>query len=238
MAKECPSGVFATTHWSVVLAAGDQSSPTSDAALERLCRAYWFPIYAHLRRRGRNPDDAAELTQDFFARLLRHEALRRVGPEKGRFRTFLLTAADRFLVDRHDAETSLKRGGGIRPVELDALAAEERFRLEPVTHETPDREFDRRWGLVLLDQALRRLTEEQAAREDGVLFGRLKPFLAAEPEPGDYARIALASGLNPNTVAKRVERLRERFRELVLAEALQTVGTPAEAEAELRSLFV
>ena len=121
---------------------------------------------------------------------------------------------------------------------LTALAAEERFRLEPVTHETPDREFDRRWGLVLLDQALRRLTEEQAAREDGVLFGQLKPFLAAEPEPGDYARIALASGLTPNTVAKRVERLRERFRDLVLAEALQTVGTPAEAEAELRSLFI
>lgn len=231
------TGVFATTHWSVVLAAGDDSSPASTAALERLCRAYWFPLYAHFRRRGRNPDDSAELTQDLFANLLRRDGFRRVGPEKGRFRTFLLTTADNLLLDHHAAEAALKRGGGERPIELDALSAEDRFALEPLTDESPDRAFDQRWALVLLDQALGKLTEEQAARDDAAAFERLKPFLASEAEPGEYGRVAADLGLTSNTVAKRVERLRERYRELVLAEAMQTVGTPAEAEAELRSLF-
>jgi RNA polymerase sigma factor (sigma-70 family) len=230
-------GVFATTHWSVVLAAGDVPSAASSAALERLCRRYWYPLYAHFRRRGRNPDDAAELTQELFANLLRRDGFRRVGPDKGRFRTFLLTAADRLLLDRHAAETAHKRGGGQAVLALDALSAEERFVLEPLTHETPDRAFDQQWALVLLDQAMQKLAEEQAARDDARAFTHLKPFLAAEAEAGDYGRLAAELGLAPNTIAKRVERLRERFRELVLAEALQTVGTPAEAEAELRSLF-
>ncbi len=234
---ESVSEVFATTHWSVVLAAGDSPSLASTAALERLCRGYWFPLYAHFRRRGRNPDDAAELTQELFACLLRRESFRRVGPEKGRFRSFLLTIADRLLLDHHAAESALKRGGGQGALALDALSAEERYALEPITHETPDRAFDRQWALVLLDQALKKLAEEQAAREDASAFERLKPFLAAEAEAGEYGRLATELGLTQNTIAKRVERLRERYRELVLAEALQTVGTPAEAEAELRSLF-
>ncbi len=230
-------GVFATTHWSVVLAAGDVPSAASSAALERLCRGYWYPLYAHFRRRGRNPDDAAELTQELFANLLRRDGFRRVGPDKGRFRTFLLTAADRLLLDRHAAETAHKRGGGQVVLALDALSAEERFALEPLTHETPDRAFDQQWAVALLDQAMQKLAEEQAARDDARAFAHLKPFLATEAEAGDYGRLAAELGLAPNTIAKRVERLRERFRELVLAEALQTVGTPAEAEAELRSLF-
>ena len=234
---ESVSGIFATTHWSVVLAAGDSTSAASTAALERLCRGYWFPLYAHFRRRGRNPDDSAELTQELFACLLRRDGLRRVGPEKGRFRTFLLTAADRLLLDQRAADSALKRGGGERPLELDGLSAEERYALEPVTHETPDRAFDQQWALVLLDQALKRLAEEQAARDDATTFERLKPYLATEAEAGEYSRLAGELGFTPNTIAKRVERLRERYRELVLAEALQTVGTPAEAEAELRSLF-
>ena len=229
--------VFATTHWSVVLAAGDGASAASSEALERLCRAYWFPLYAHLRRRGRGPDDAADLTQELFARLLHREAFRGVGPDKGRFRTFLLTAADNLLADQHAAANALKRGGGRRPVELDALAAEARYAIEPVSPDAPDRDFDRRWALVLLDQAFAKLAEEQAARDDAAGFERLKPFLAAEAEPGEYQRLGAELGLAPNTIAKRVERLRERYRELVFAEALHTVGTPAEAEAELRSLF-
>jgi RNA polymerase sigma-70 factor (ECF subfamily) len=235
--SENTTGVFATTHWSVVLAAGDSPSPASQTALDRLCRGYWFPLYAHFRRRGRKADEAAELTQELFANLLRRDGLRRVAPEKGRFRTFLLTTADRLMFDQHAAETARKRGGGQSPLALDALSAEERFALEPLTLETPDRAFDRQWALVLLDQAMRKLAEEQAARDDADAFAHLKPFLAAEAEAGDYGRLATELGLAPNTIAKRVERLRERFRELVLAEALQTVGTPAEAEAELRSLF-
>ncbi len=230
-------GVFATTHWSVVLAAGDTHSPASSAALERLCQGYWFPIYAHFRRRGRNPDDAAELTQDLFATLLRRDGLRSVGPERGRFRTYLLTVADRLLCDQHAAETALKRGGGVRPLELDALSAEERYALEPHSDESPDHAFDRQWAMVLLERALGRLAEEQSARDDAAVFERLKTFLASEAEPGEYGRLASELGLTPNTVAKRVERLRERYRELVLAEAMQTVGTPAEATQELKSLF-
>jgi RNA polymerase sigma-70 factor (ECF subfamily) len=237
MSQEPGGGVFATTHWSVVLAAGDSPSPTASAALERLCEGYWFPLYAHFRRRGRNPEDAAELTQELFANLLRRDGLRAVGPEKGRFRTFLLTVADRLLRDRRSAETAQKRGGGTRPLELDALSAEERYSLEPLTEESPDRVFDRQWAVVLLDRALHRLGEEQAARDEAPVFARLKAFLAADAEPGEYGRLADELGLASNTIAKRVERLRERYRELVLAEALQTVGTPAEAAAELRSLF-
>lgn len=237
MSQEPGGGVFATTHWSVVLAAGDTPSPTASVALERLCKGYWFPLYAHFRRRGRKPEDAAELTQELFANLLRRDGLRSVGPEKGRFRTYLLTVADRLLRDHHAAETAQKRGGGVRPLELDALTSEERFAMEPLSEESPDRVFDRQWAMVLLDRALQRLAEEQAAREEASVFARLKAFLAADAEPGEYGRLAAELGLAPNTIAKRVERLRERYRELVLAEALQTVGTPAEAAAELRSLF-
>ena len=237
MSREAEGGVFATTHWSVVLAAGDARSPAASAALERLCEGYWFPLYAHFRRRGRGPEDAAELTQELFAALLRRDGLSSVRPDRGRFRTYLLTVADRLLKDQHAAETAWKRGGGERPLALDALSAENRYALEPLTDESPDRAFDRRWAMVLLDRALRRLTEEQEARGDQAVFAALRPFLAADAEPGEYGRLSGELGLASNTIAKRVERLRERYRELVRAEALQTVGTPAEAAAELRSLF-
>jgi serine/threonine protein kinase/WD40 repeat protein/DNA-directed RNA polymerase specialized sigma24 family protein len=169
-----------------VLHAGEADSPTARAALERLCGAYWFPLYAHVRRRGHGPDDAADLTQGFFAVLLHRNSLAQVGPEKGRFRTFLLTSLDYFLSDQTAREHAAKRGGGQALIELDGLNAEQRFALEPATDETPDKAFDRRWAAALLEQAFARLEVEQTQAGKASLFTRLRPFLVHEAEPGDY----------------------------------------------------
>ncbi len=231
------NAIFATTHWSTVLQAGDGDSPAASAALERLCAAYWFPLYAHVRRRGHGSGDAPDLTQEFFAVLLRRNSLARVGPDKGRFRTFLLASLDHFLCDQADRRHAAKRGGGVALIELDALAAEQRFALEPATDETPDKAFDRHWAAALLEQAFARLAREQTlAGKDG-LFKRLKPLLAREVEPGEYDALAAELGLQANTLAKNVQRLRLRTRELLIEEAAQTVAAAADAERELRELF-
>lgn len=227
---------FTTTHWSNVLHAGGDS-PSARAALERLCAAYWYPLYAHVRRRGHGPDDAADLTQEFFAVLLRRNSLANVGPKKGRFRTFLLTSLDYFLQDQSARIYAAKRGAGIVPIRLDALDAEERFALEPATSETPDLAFDRRWAAALLEQAFRRLESEQAESGKAETFGRMKPFLAREVEPGEYEALGSELGIAPNTIAKAVQRLRLRARELLIEEASQTVAAFGDAERELRELF-
>lgn len=231
------AGIFATTHWSVVLHTGGADSPTTREALEALCRAYWYPLYAHARRRGASPDDAADLTQEFFAVLLRRNSLAHVGPEKGRFRTFLLTAMDYFLCDQSARDHAFKRGGGRRLIELDALSAEQRFALEPATDETPDKAFDRRWAAALLEQAFTRLATEQAKAGKKELFVRLKPYLAREIKPGEYDALAGELGLAANTIAKTVQRLRARARELLIEEAAQTIAAAGDVEKELRELF-
>lgn len=228
---------FTTTHWSTILHAGGEDSPTARAALERLCAAYWYPLYAHVRRRGHGPDDAADFTQEFFATLLRRNSLATVGPEKGRFRTFLLTSMDYFLHDQSARTHAAKRGGGVALIPLDALDAEQRFSLEPATDETPDKAFDRRWSAALLDQAFARLETEQTEAGKADLFARLKPLLAREIEPGEYDALAGELGLAANTIAKNVQRLRVRARQLLLNEAAQTVATAGDAEQELRALF-
>ena len=228
---------FTTTHWSVVLAAQEDSSPAGADALAQLCRAYWYPLYAHVRRRGRGPEDAADLTQEFFAMLLRRNSLAHVGREKGRFRTFLLTSLDYFLHDQSARDYAAKRGGGAALVQLDALDAEQRFALEPSTEETPDKAFDRRWAAALLEQAFARLEVEQAQDLKSELFARLKPFLAREVKPGEYDALAAELGLLPNTIAKAVQRLRRRARDLLLEETAQTLAAAGDAEQELRALF-
>lgn len=237
MPEPAGSPVFATTHWSVVLEAGQGDCPAATAALERLCRAYWFPLYAHVRRRGYDPGDAADLTQEFFAMLLRRNSLARVGRDKGRFRTFLLTTLNYFLNDQADRALTAKRGSGQAAIPLDAMAAEQRFALEATTHETPDKAFDRRWAAALMEQAFARLAAEQEQNGKAELFGHLKPFIAWEVEPGKYDELATKLGLLPNTLAKTVQRLRLRTRELLIEEAAQTVATAADAERELRELF-
>ena len=207
------------------------------AALSQLCSVYWYPLYAHVRRRGYGPEDAADFTQEFFSVLLRRRSLANVGPEKGRFRTYLLTSLDYFLHDQKSRQHASKRGGGAAMLPLDSLSAEQRLNFEPQTNETPDKAFDRRWAAALMEQAFARLTIEQAQLGKAGIFARLKPFLAREVEPGEYDLLAAELGLSSNAIAKSVQRLRLRARELLREEAAQTVAAVADVEQELRDLF-
>lgn len=236
-AREPGNVRFTATHWSTVLNAGSGESPEARAALERLCSVYWFPIYANIRRRGHKPEDGCDLTQEFFACLLRRKSLAHVGPEKGRFRSFLLTSLGYFLIDHEKHRTAARRGGGQPMVELDALQAEERYAVETATEETPDKAFDRRWVAALMERAINRLEQEHTADGKAEQFGRLRPFLGREPEPGEYETLATPLNVTPNAIASAVRRLRLRLRELALAEAADTVASPADAEAELRALL-
>jgi RNA polymerase sigma factor (sigma-70 family) len=230
------NGVFATTHWSVVMAAsGDNDAALQ--ALEKLCGIYWYPLYAHIRRKGHPPEESQDLTQDFFASLLRHDSLQTIRRERGRFRTFLLTSLNYFLSDQLDKILAQKRGGGQKLIELDALAAEERYALEPATDETPDKAFDRRWAAALVERSLNRLQAEQQNAGKGAEFDLLKVFLSRETVAGEYDQVGKELGLSPNAVAAAVRRLRLRFREFAFAEALQTVSSHSDAEDEFRCLW-
>lgn len=232
-----PNAVFATTHWSVVLRAGQAGSVAGAAALERLCQAYWYPVYAEIRRRGRGEHDAQDLTQEFFACLLRRGSFAAASPAKGRFRSYLLGALDYFLSDARARADSLKRGGGCNIVPLETLDGEVRYRAEPATRESPETAFDRRWLLSLLDAGLRTLEAEQAAAGKGAQFARLRPFLAAETEVGDYRGIAAELGLKTGTVAVAVHRLRQRYQEIIRTAVRQTLLDPGELDDELRHLL-
>ncbi len=231
-----PARVFATTHWSIVLNASG-GSEEAGVALGRLCATYWYPLYAHVRKKGHSPADAEDLTQEFFASLIRHDSLSRIRRERGRFRTFLLTSLNYFLCDHADKRNAQKRGSGQKVVEWDALAAEQQFALEPSTDETPDKAFDRRWAAALVSRALDRLQQEYMEARKTELFESLKPFLSRETIPGEYDELAARAGITVNGVAAAVKRMRGRLRELALAEAAQTVATPDEAEEEFRALW-
>jgi RNA polymerase sigma-70 factor (ECF subfamily) len=228
---------FATTHWSVVLTAGQTGAPQAAESLERLCCAYWYPLYSYLRRRGRGPHDAEDLVQGFFERLVQGDYLQSVEQDKGRFRSFLLMALNRYVSDVGDRGRALKRGGGQAPVSLDDPESEARYCVEPVTHETPERIYERRWALAVMERAMRRLQAEFAAAARQRQFEALKEFLAREREETGYAAVAAQLGMTPGAVAVAVHRLRRRYRELVLDEIAQTLANPAEAEDEMRYLF-
>jgi DNA-directed RNA polymerase specialized sigma24 family protein len=230
-------GVFATTHWSVVLAAGQGDSPHAAAALEKLCRAYWYPLYAYVRRRGSGPEDAQDGTQSFFARLLERDLLSRASPQRGRFRSFLLTALQNFLADEHDRAVAHKRGAGQPLIALDALDGEARYALEPSDDVSPDKLFERRWATTVLEQAWRSLEAEYAAEGKADLFRELRRFNSAlESAPG-YAEVAGSLGLPENTVKSLVLRMRRRYRVLLRAEIGQTVADPEEVDEEIRYLL-
>jgi len=231
------SPAFATTRWTLVLAAGDDASTDGHEALEQLCRAYWFPLYAYIRRRGHDPHAAQDLTQGFFARLLERNDLARITREGGRFRSFLLTALNHFLVNEHERATAQKRGGGQAVVSLDDDQAEDRYRREPSHMETPDRLFERQWAMALMEEAMKRLSAEQAGGEKGVAYEALRPFLSREPAAGEYATLAARLHLAPGTLAVQVHRLRDRYRQLVRSAVADTVESPLEVEAEMRHLL-
>ncbi len=231
-----PSPLFATTHWSVVVIAGEPDSPDAREALESLCQTYWYPLYAYVRRRGYSADAAADLTQSCFAHLLSGEFFRRAQPDKGRFRNYLLGAMNRFLQDQAERSSRQKRGGGRTPIFLDALEAEERYRLEPVDDMDAERIFLRRWAMTVLEQALRQLQAEMVSGGKERLFQRLEGFLVGDKAGGTYASAAGDLGLSEAAVKMSVTRMRARCRELLREAIAQTVATPADTEEEYQAL--
>src|SRR5206468_4435242 len=192
---------FTATHWSVVLMAGQTSSPEAAGALERLCRTYWYPLYAYVRRQGNSPHDAQDLTQEFFARLLTKNYLATVGREKGKFRSFLLAALNHFMADERDRAMAAKRGGGKVLISLDEEDAETRYQADMASPLSPDKIFEKRWATTLLDQAFAKLREEAVAAGMGKRFERLKIFLQEGTDPGDYAAAGVELEMAANTVA-------------------------------------
>jgi RNA polymerase sigma-70 factor (ECF subfamily) len=221
----------------VVVAAGRSDTPRARAALEKLCQMYWFPLYAYVRRRGHSPEDAQDLTQEFFARLLERNWVGSADQAKGRFRTFLLSAMQRFLADEWDKARAQKRGGGVPLVPLQFDTAETRYGLDPADKVTPERSFELRWALTLLEEVLNRLQGEYEQEGKADLFATLHPCLVGERTAQPYAKLAAQMGASENTVKSLVHRLRQRYRQLLRDEIAHTVAGPEEVDEELRHLF-
>jgi RNA polymerase sigma-70 factor (ECF subfamily) len=228
---------FVSTHWSIVLAAGESRNPESDRALEELCRTYWYPLYAFLRRRGYEAPDAQDFTQAFFLSLLERKSLRQVAPAKGKFRSFLLASLIHFLANESARAHRLKRGGGQELLSLDLASAESRYAGEPADPSTPEKIYERHWALALLKQTLDHLCREYEAAGKGVLFEQLQGSLTGEKNLPPYAELAIRLGMTEGAIKVAVHRLRQRYRELLRAEIAQTVASPAEIDDEIRCLF-
>ncbi len=229
--------VFVTTHWSLVLSARDKKSPQSADALEKLCRAYWYPLYAYVRRRGYSPEDAQDLTQEFFARLLEKNWIAHADQSRGRFRSFLLLVMKRFLaVEWHKAHAQ-KREGSRRYLPLPLDTAETRYARESVNAATPEQAFEKQWALTLLETVLSRLRTDYEQDGKGRLFEALKPCLLGSRELQPYAELAAALKMSEGAVKVAVHRLRERYRERLKAGIANTVASSADVDAELRHLF-
>ena len=229
---------FVTTRWTVVLSARDPQSPHADTALETLCRAYWYPLYAYVRRLGHAPSDAQDLTQEFFFRLLEKEWLASVDREKGRFRTFLLVALKRFLANEWKRASRQKRGGNAAYLPLDTEIAESRYQAEPPLGLAADRLYERRWALTLLERTMGRLREEFDRAGKAAEFGQLKQFLTADKSAIAYAAIARDLGLTEGAARVAVHRLRRRFREVFREETAHTVAAAEDLDEELRHLLM
>jgi RNA polymerase sigma factor (sigma-70 family) len=224
---------FATTHWSVVLTAQERS-PAADAALEKLCRTYWWPLYGFVRRNGYSPEEAQDLTQGFFALLLERRDLDVVRREKGRLRSYLLTSLKNFIAKAKRRELTVKRGEGRALVPLDELVAREHADLEPADNLTADKIYERRWALTLLEQVLTRLESEYRAADNAKLFDGLKEFLSDDPVRRSQTEVAGELGMTENAVKQAFHRLRQRYRQLLRDEIAQTVAVPGDVEDELR----
>jgi len=228
---------FNTTQWGMVMLAGKNHAPQSAEALEKLCRAYWLPLYCFIRSKGFGLEDAQDLTQQFFLSLLARNDFAGVDPGKGKFRTFLLSSLNHFLANEWDRVRAAKRGGGKILLSLDQIKAGESSHSEISPQLSPDMIFDQRWAVAVLEQALSQLTMEFAQQEKESLFAELKPFLTNDPREGDYASVASRTGLNSQNIAVMVFRMRKRYGELVRAEVAHTVASPLDLEDEMRHLF-
>ena len=236
-AAAAPRGVFVTTHWSVVLAATRNDTTRAQQALARLCQAYWYPLYAYVRRRGHDAHDAQDLTQEFFARLLAQNWLAQADRERGRFRTFLLAAMGHFLANEWDKARAQKRGGAVQIVPLQLDSAETRYGHEPVDPVTPEQGYDRQWALALLEEVLNRLREEHAGEGNAESFDALKLCMVGDRQAQPYAVLATKLGMTEGAVKVAVHRLRQRYRQLLREEVGNTVATPGEVDEEMRHLF-
>jgi RNA polymerase sigma factor (sigma-70 family) len=232
-----PEPVFATTRWSVVLAAGHGDTTSAHKALTHLCRTYWYPLYAYVRRRGYSPHDAQDLTQEFFARLLEGNWLAQADQERGRFRSFLLTAMKHFLINEWKKVHAQKRGGRQPILSLNDDSAEQRYQLEPVERMTPETLFERGWALALLNDVLGRLEEEYGREGKQEWLEAMRPALTVDHGKIRYDEIAVKLGMTETAARVAVHRLRQRYRRLIQAEVASTVAAPEEVAEEMRHLF-
>ena len=232
-----PGDVFATTHWTVVLAAGRRHTSQSDLALEELCRTYWFPLYGYVRRQGHTKEDAEDLVQGFFARFLARNYLDGLSAEHGRFRAFLLASLKHFMINEWKKSQRLKRGGGEPSLSLDWKTADTQFQIAATTELSPDKAFDREWALALLERVIVRLREECVAAGKGEQFDQLKLFLTAGKGALSHADAARSLGLDGGAVRSAVHRLRKRYRQILRNEIAQTLSDPAQVDEEMRVLF-
>jgi len=228
---------FNTTHGSVVLAAGDQMSPRSQEALGRLCLAYWFPIYAFVRKRGYSPEQAQDLTQGFFASFLEKHHVAKASPDRGRFRCFLMTSVENFLRNEHDRGNAQKRGGGHKLISLDEQDAEQRYLCVPATETDPAKTFEQRWAATLLNQVLTRLQQEFESTGRHELFESLQAHLWGDSDPMPFPQLAERFGLTLANVKVTAYRLRLRYRELLREEIAHTVALPSQIDEEIRHLM-
>jgi RNA polymerase sigma factor (sigma-70 family) len=228
---------FAATSWSNVIAAQQQGSPEAEAALERLCRTYWYPLYAYLRRKGHDAHRAQDLTQEFLYRLIKENYLGAADRRRGKFRSFLLASLNHFVSNQRDYDNAVKRGGRVNVVSLDDTDSEGRFLHEPTSELSPEKIFERNWFLALFEEALGRLREEQSVAGKLEVFSELQRFVIEEAEPGDYATTAPRVKMTPNAVAVTVHRLRDRYKKLVYEEVVRTVADDSEITDELRRFF-
>ena len=220
-----------------MLAAGSRSTPNADVALEELCRTYWYPLYAYVRRHGHSREAAEDLTQSFFARFLKKNYLEKLQAEHGKFRAFLIASLKHFLANEWDRGHRQKRGGGVPPLSLDWRDADARYQIDPADDLSPDKMYDRAWAVTLLERVIRRLREEHGADGKALLFERLKPFLMLGRGDIPYARAAAELATTEGAARVAVHRLRRRYRELLREEIGQTLSDPAQADEEMRALF-
>jgi len=245
MAPSPPNGVRnahsahwpSDTHWSIILAAADTTSPCAQRALQQLCRAYWYPAYAYVRHRGHTRPDAEDLTQSFFKHLIETHALAAANPERGRFRAFLRASLVHFLISEWRRENAIKRGGGMTVLSWDGSWAEARYRREAVCELTPERLFERSWAFTLLQRVLDRVKAELAAEGRSLLFTSIKDRLIGDPEADSYAELARQVGASESAIKKTVQRLRHRYGQILRHEVAHTVSSPSEIEDELRHLL-
>jgi RNA polymerase sigma factor (sigma-70 family) len=226
---------FPTTRWSVVLAAKGSDSAEVREALESLCGAYWYPLYAYTRSRGHDPETARDLTQAFFAHLLERDFLEPVAPEKGRFRAFLLASLKNFLSHERERAQALKRGGGVSTLPIDGEDAEGRYGREPVERLTPEQVFERRWGLTIMERAMERLEAANASRPEQ--FAQLKSYLTGAEPTVAYREAAADLGLSEGAVKTAVHRLRKEYGRILREEIAATVAEPGDLDDELRHLL-